>query len=132
MNLSRCCACRYLSVQPDFQDQKCKIEKVIKNSSDSNHNQVLYYPKFHCELNHIEHYWCHCKAYARHHCEYSLEKLRRRVPEALASVGNKTVLANYYCCRQKMALYCAGILYGSSEWQSKMLHQKIYSRLEDR
>ena len=64
-----------LSFQPDFLAQKYEIEEVIKHSSEGQYHMVLYYPKFHCELNHIEHYWCHCKAYARHHCEYSLEKL---------------------------------------------------------
>lgn len=72
-NAIECCARQYLSIQPDFLAQKCEIEEVIKNSSEGQYHMVLYYPKFHCELNHIEHYWCHCKAYARHHCEYSLE-----------------------------------------------------------
>ena len=35
-----------------------------------------------------------------------MQNLRTRVPEALTSVGNKTViLANYDWCRRKMALY---------------------------
>lgn len=121
-------------MQPDFLAQKGEIEEIITASSiyDRSHNIVLSYPKFHCELNHIEHFWCHSKGYARHYCEYSLEKLRTRVPEALASVANSTILGNYNRCREKMALYKAGIEYGSLEWRSKTSHQKTYSKEEDR
>lgn len=40
------------------------------------------YPKYHCELNDIEHFWCGAKQHARFWCEYSLNDLRRRVPLA--------------------------------------------------
>lgn len=89
--LIECYNLRYLSIQPDFLDQKCEIEEVIKNFAEGQYYKVLYYPKSHCELNHIEHYWCHCKAYARHHCDYSLE---RRVSEALQSVDNEKILVS--------------------------------------
>ena len=96
-----------MSIQPDFLNQKCEIEEVIKNSLEGQYHRVLYYPKFHCKLNHIEHYWCHCKVYIRHYCEYSLEKLRRCESEELQSIDNETILANYQQCRRKMALYRA-------------------------
>ena len=83
--------------------QQGEIEEIITISStyDRSHNIVLSYPKFHCELNHIEHFWCHSKGYARHFYENSLEKLRIRVPEALASVANSPILGNYNRCREK-------------------------------
>jgi hypothetical protein len=101
-------------------------------SSPNGPHEVIYYPKFHCELNHIEHFWCHCKGFARSNCEYSLEKLRVTVPAALSSVKNSTILGNYERCRRKMELYRLGIAYGSREWQKKTSHQKTYSREEDR
>ena len=33
----------------------------------------IFYPKFHCELNFIERYWCGAKWYARENCGYSLD-----------------------------------------------------------
>ena len=104
-----CCARRLLLVQPDFQSQKCEIEEFITSSAHGKHHLVIYYPKYHCELNHIEHFWCNAKKWERENCQYTLEDLRRRVPRALASVPNKTILAYYYCCQQKMDLYREGL-----------------------
>ncbi|KAI0993286.1 hypothetical protein K3495_g14898 [Podosphaera aphanis] len=43
--------------------------------------------------------------HARYWCEYSLEALRRRVPLALESVSNETILSIYKRCQHKMRLY---------------------------
>ena len=37
---------------------------------------VLFYPKFHCELNWIEYYWGQVKRYTRDNCEYNYEGLK--------------------------------------------------------
>ena len=71
----------------------------------------MYYPKYYCELNPIEHFWCNTKKWARENCQYTLEDLRRRVPCTLASVPNKTILAYYHRCQQKMDLYQEGLSY---------------------
>ena len=51
-----CCARRLLSVQPDFQSQKYEIEEFITSSAYRKHHLVIYYPKYHYELNHIDHF----------------------------------------------------------------------------
>ena len=61
----------------------------------------MYYPKYHCELNHIEHFWCSAKKWARENCNYTLDDLRRRIPRALASVPNHITLAYFHRCRRK-------------------------------
>jgi hypothetical protein len=127
-----CCAKRLLSIQDDFSKQKCAIEEAIKNSPNGRHHKVMYYPKYHCELNHIEHYWCNCKHHARFECEYSLDGLRKQVPLALASVSNHTILANYHRCQRKIQLYREGIVYGSPEWKARTTHHKPYTPGEDR
>lgn len=48
-----CCCQRVLFNQPDFQAQKSHLEEVI---TDAGH-LVIFYPKFHCELNFIEMVW---------------------------------------------------------------------------
>jgi len=42
-----CCAVRVLSLQPDFLAQKPLVKEVI----ESRGHKVIFYPKFHCELN---------------------------------------------------------------------------------
>jgi len=125
-----CCARNLLASQLDFQEQRCAIEEAILSAGKF--HQVIFYPKYHCELNHIEHFWCNCKQYARYWCEYSLEALRHLVPLALASVSKETILANYNRCQRKMDLYREDVLYGSQEWKKRTCHQKPYTKGEDR
>ncbi len=125
-----CCARRLLSMQPDFLAQRSEIEERIQG--ESGRHLTLYYPKFHCELNHIEFFWCHSKRYAREGCDYSIEGLRQNVPNALASVKNSTILSCSKSCLEKMDHYRRGIAYGSTEWKRLTSHQKIYLPGDDR
>ena len=93
---------------------------------------MIFYPKYHCELNHIEHFWCYAKQWARKNCKYTLDDLRRRVPLALTSVPNSTILAYYYRCQRKMDLYREGIDYGSALWKARTAHHKATNKHEDR
>jgi hypothetical protein len=127
-----CCARRLLASQPDFVNQKCEIEERIAQFPGSEGRyQAMYYPKFHCELNHIEFFWCHSKRYARENCDYSIGGLRKTVPLALDSVKNSTILGNYKSCMQKMELYRRGVTYGTTEWKKLTSHQ-VYVPGEDR
>ena len=124
--ISNCCARQLLSIQLDFETQKCVIEELIASNRGVFPHLTLYYPKFHCELNHIEQFWCHGKQKARDMCDYTLEGLKKHVPIALESVLNSTILDNYKSCLQKMELYRQSIGYDNAEWKKLILHQKIY------
>jgi hypothetical protein len=125
-----CCARRLLSLQPDFMAQRCEIEEILE--AEPHQHKVLYYPKFHCELNHIEYFWCHSKRLARENCNYTIDGLRSNVPTSLASIASKTILGNYNSCLKKMELYRQGVAYGSGEWKSLTSHQKAYVPGDDR
>ena len=56
INLLNCCARNLLSAQLDFVSQKCETEESITKSTNGKHHLVIYYPKYYCELNHIEHF----------------------------------------------------------------------------
>ena len=109
--------------------QQCELEETLTRSRV---HRVMFYPKFHCELNHIERFWCHGKQYTRENCDYSLDGLRRNVPLALARVKNSTILGNYNSCMRKMELYRQGVAYGSGEWKKLTSHQKAYVSGENR
>ena len=54
---TQCCCHRILFNQPDFKEQKSALEEFI----NSRGHFVIFYPKFHCELNFIEQCWGYAK-----------------------------------------------------------------------
>jgi len=63
-----------------FLAQKPLVKEVI----ESRGHKVIFYPKFHCELNFIEIFWDAAKRYAQNNCDYSfnIKALEKIVPEA--------------------------------------------------
>jgi len=71
-NTIGCCARKILSLQYDFLHLKGKLHEMIEAMGHA----VLFYPKFHCELNWIEYYWRQVKRYTRDNCKYNYEGLK--------------------------------------------------------
>ncbi len=102
-----CYAYRLLKKQPDFQEQRGRIKEEIEATG----HLVIFYPKFHFELNFIERYlpcllaeieadlitrfWCATKYYSRENCEYNLKVLCEIIPHALNSVSTSAIF-HYY------------------------------------
>ncbi|CAB4405045.1 unnamed protein product [Rhizophagus irregularis] len=80
---SQCCARHILSNQSDFLDTKPLIQEIIEAKG----YKVIFYSKFHYELNYIEMYWGAAIQYACQQCNYSWTELQRVVPLALDSVS---------------------------------------------
>lgn len=72
-----------LPVQQDFKADKTTL---LQQLVESRGHVCLYLPKFHCELNPIEQCWCHAKKYTRAHCNGSIVRLRKIVPESLDQI----------------------------------------------
>jgi hypothetical protein len=62
----------------DFQDQKGRLQEEVENLG----HRILFYIKFHCELNFIERYWYRTKWFAREHCEYGIHSFQAIVLDA--------------------------------------------------
>jgi hypothetical protein len=58
-----CCACSLLAQQPDF---LARLEEEVQ----ARNHVVIFYPKFSCELNFTEPFWCAAKYFARENCQY--------------------------------------------------------------
>ena len=85
---TRCCQRRILYNQPDFLDQ----ESVLEGRSRARGFEVLFLPKFHCELNFIEQCWGHAKRVYRQYPPSSKEAdLEANLLSALDSVSMETM-----------------------------------------
>lgn len=70
-NNEKCCARYVLSQQPDFMEQESWLIETAKKHNFS----VIFYPKYHCELNFIEILWGYIKSYHRRNCTYNYKDL---------------------------------------------------------
>jgi hypothetical protein len=86
---------------------------------------VVFYPKFHCELNWIEYYWGMAKRFSRDNCEYNFQALRQIVPDALSSVPPKTIAAFFARSQRRMEAYRLGLQYGTEEFKSYTSHRRV-------
>jgi hypothetical protein len=120
-----CCASSLLTAQPDFMEQTGLIEERLLAAGQL----VIFYPKFHCELNFIERFWSSAKHHARENCSYSLLGLRRNVPAAVHSVPTVTVNRYYHKCVRIIDAYQSGCTYGTAEFVQRT--QKTHRRPDD-
>ena len=77
-----CCARRVLSDCPDFQEDCCWLEETLK----ARNHKLMFFPKFHCELNFIEMIWGYAKARLRAGCEFNFKWLEAQLPTVLDSI----------------------------------------------
>jgi len=52
---------------------------------------VLFYPKFHCEINFIEYLWGAAKRYTRNNCGSNIKASRKLIPKALDFVSEQQI-----------------------------------------
>jgi hypothetical protein len=79
-----CCCCRILYNQPDF----VNVESLLETECRARGFQVLFLPKFHCELNFIKQCWGSAKrTYRKFPVSLREADLERNVLEALESVS---------------------------------------------
>jgi hypothetical protein len=55
---SQCCARYCLSQEPDFLAQREWLREVVEGAG----HEIIFYPKYHCELNYIDMIWANFKA----------------------------------------------------------------------
>lgn len=98
---TRCCCRRMLYEEPDFRN----VESLVETHCRARGFEVVFLPKFHCELNPIEQCWCIAKAAYRQLPPSSLEAdLERNV---LASLDTVTITQIRRC---SILIFCAGII----------------------
>ena len=118
-----CCASRILSSEPDFMEQKSLLEEIVEQAG----HKIIFYPKYHCELNFIESFWGSAKQYARQNCNYSWTGLNQIVPDALDSVSvnkiRKFARRSYrYMSAYRLGLPCKAAIYAVKKYCS---HRRV-------
>ena len=124
-----CCGRRILELQPDFREQKGMVEEEVTRRG----HLVMFYPKFHCELNWIEYFWGDGKRRTRQLCDYTFNGLRKTVPEVLESTEEVRILRWSKKSERIVGAYRDGLEYGSKEFQKAYKsHRRIRAREIDR
>ena len=90
-----------------FADFSCSLSIVEEVIAERNH-MCLFLPRFHCELNPIERCWCHAKKHTRAHCNGSIIRLRKIVPEGLATVSMDMITRFFLTCNDYENAYRLG------------------------
>jgi len=102
---NNCCATAILMNQPDFKAQKGRIKELIISKG----HKVIFYPRFHCELNFIEMFWEATKRITRARCDYRWQSLLLNVPLALDSISLLTIRKFARKSRRYLAFYRDGL-----------------------
>ena len=68
-----CCLYHILSNEPDFKSQKSWLSETVEKYPGC---QLIFYPKFHCELNFIGMVWAWAKAHHRSTCTYKYNDIK--------------------------------------------------------
>lgn len=74
---NKCCASYVLANEPDFLAQEEWLTQVVHEAGF----KIIFYPKYHCELNYIEMIWGWVKNYHRRTCTYNYKDLKDRLPK---------------------------------------------------
>lgn len=102
---SQCCARYCLSQEPDFLAQQEWLTETVRRRG----HHIIFYPKYHCELNFIERLWGLLKSRARSSCDYSFDSLKKRLPALVEKIPLKFVHKVFRSCFRMMELYKEGL-----------------------
>ncbi len=98
-----------LQQHEDFHNEKSAVEHFLEGRG----HIYKFIPKYHCEINAIEHVWAMSKQFTRAYCDYDMPSLKANVPRALDSVSCENIQNFIRRCRNYMFGYLAGLKPGS-------------------
>ncbi|THU98763.1 hypothetical protein K435DRAFT_660226 [Dendrothele bispora CBS 962.96] len=111
-----CCLRRILYNQPDF----VEVESILETTCKERGVQVVFLPKFHCELNPIEQCWGYAKRVYRFYPESSKEDdLRRNALESLDQVPLLSIRRFTTRTHRFMDAYARGLNGRQAAWATR-------------
>jgi hypothetical protein len=103
-----------------FDDFSCDGVPLVEEMMVGRGHMCQFLPRFHCELNPIERCWWHAKRYTRAHCNGSIIRLRKIVPEGLASVSKELIHRFFLTCKDFEKAYNNGYTCNTVDQQVKV------------
>ena len=107
-----------LPFHDDFRTEKTLVKEFLTNEGQ----QVMFLPKFHCELNPIERVWGQAKSYSRQYINYTLQRLCNIINPALDSVSTD-LIKKYF---RKVADYERAYIEGGKAGKEMENAVKVY------
>jgi len=99
------CASGCLSREPDFMAQREWLREVVEDAGLA----IIFYPKYHCELNYIELIWGHMKRSLRKSCTFNFKDLKENIAELLETMPNSLFQSCARFCYRFMSGYRLGL-----------------------
>jgi len=109
-----------LSQQQDFAEEKNMLTNLVHSSG----NQILFLPKFHCELNWAELYWCVLKSCAREKIDGTWSTMVKAVWQACGENNISPDLSRRFArkVREMISLYAHGTTGPFAIWCQKKMN----------
>ena len=102
-----CCARAVLSRELDFVEQKEWLEETVEDELGF---KIIFFPKYHCELNYIELVWGWIKGYHRRNCTYNFKDLEANLPDTMDNqIPLPTIQRYFRYCLRFMSGYRSGL-----------------------
>lgn len=111
-----------------FEDFNSDGIPIVEEMVTGRGHMCLFIPRFHCELNPIERCWCHAKRYTRAHSNGSIVRLRKIIPEGLASVSKELISRFFTTCNDYEKAYADGHTCDTVDMRVKEYksHRRVY------
>ena len=100
-----CCARYCLSEESDFKNQKEWLREVVETSG----SEIIFYPKFHCELNFIEMLWSQLKSKLRSEPQKNVNQLKQTISQILEGLDSVSIKRSFEHCLRFMSGYREGL-----------------------
>ncbi|KAF7323696.1 hypothetical protein MKEN_00590500 [Mycena kentingensis (nom. inval.)] len=107
-----CCMARLLSHQDDFKNQISMLETLVKGRG----HEIIFLPKFHCELNPIEMYWGWFKYRYREHDKPNFQAAKDAAKLYLDACPLDVIRRFINRSFRWMDVYRAGLTGAAAEW----------------
>ena len=103
----------------DIRFTRASQSSPLTEEIEAHSHKVIFYPKFHCELNPIEPYWCKAKWYTESTVTTVLKDYVNSIPKALASLNRRQFVYFVFFNRSMSIIkaYRDGLQYGCEEFK---------------